>query len=83
MLSYLSALENAIVFKGALQMSRFSLLFYFILTVVLRFYFYALVLRLGSKKISECLGRKTNNVVVEKSNRAIFDYHEFKESDPE
>jgi len=26
MLPYLSALENAIVFKGALQMSRFTLL---------------------------------------------------------
>ena len=26
-LPYLSALENAIVFKGALQMSRFTLLF--------------------------------------------------------
>jgi len=28
-LPYLSALENAIVFKGALQMSRFTLLTYF------------------------------------------------------
>ena len=29
MLPYLSALENAIVFKGALQMSRFTLLYFF------------------------------------------------------
>jgi len=28
LLPYLSALENAIVFKGALQMLRFTLLFY-------------------------------------------------------
>ena len=29
MLPYLSALENAIVFKGALQMSRFTLLYFY------------------------------------------------------